>query len=178
MNFYLCPFFYLWSPQFSSGAQSCPTLCDPMNRSTPGLPVHHQLPGLLKLMSIESVMPSSHLILCRPLLLLPPIPRSIRVFSSESALRIRWPKYWSLTPNWNVSWCVKLSLDPPQQTRSPQSLHRPEWAHLRVACHVVITWSSQTSHPHSAILSEPQILIVKCSWNKWLWGHFQVTLTF
>ena len=99
MNFYLCPFFYLWSPQFSSGAQSCPTLCDPMNRSTPGLPVHHQSPGLLKLMSIESVMPSSHLILCRPLLLLPPIPRSIRVFSSESALRIRWPKCWSLTPN-------------------------------------------------------------------------------
>ena len=51
--------------------------------------------GSLKLMSIESVMPSSHLILCRPLLLLPPIPPSIRVFSNESALRMRWPKYWS-----------------------------------------------------------------------------------
>ena len=51
----------------------------------------------LRLMSIESVMPSSHLILCRPLLLLPPIPPSIRVFSNESALRIRWPKYWSLS---------------------------------------------------------------------------------
>ena len=49
----------------------------------------------LKLMSIELVMPSSHLILCRPLLLLPPIPPSIRVFSNESTLRIRWPKYWS-----------------------------------------------------------------------------------
>src|SRR5574340_1046049 len=48
-------------------------------------------------MSIESVMPSSHLILCRPLLLLPPIPPSIRVFSNESTLRMRWPKYWSLT---------------------------------------------------------------------------------
>ena len=48
-----------------------------------------------KLMSIESVMPSSHLILCRPLLLLPPIPPSIRVFSNESTLRMRWPKYWS-----------------------------------------------------------------------------------
>ena len=49
--------------------------------------------SLLKLMSIESVMPSSHLILCRPLLLLPPIPPSIRVFSNESTLRMRWPKY-------------------------------------------------------------------------------------
>ena len=51
----------------------------------------------LKLMSIESVIPSSHLILCCPLLLLPPIPPSIRVFSSESALRMRWPKYWSFS---------------------------------------------------------------------------------
>ena len=53
--------------------------------------------SLLKHMSIESVMPSSHLILCRPLLLLPPIPPSIRVFSNESALRMRWPKYWSFS---------------------------------------------------------------------------------
>ena len=81
----------------SSVAQSCPTLCDPMNCSTPGLPVHHQLPSLLKLMSIESVMASSHLILCHPLLLLPPIPPSIRVFSNESILHMRWPKYWSFS---------------------------------------------------------------------------------
>ena len=53
----------------------------------------------LKLMSIESVMPSSHLILCHPLLLLPPIPPSIRVFSNESILRMRWPKYWSFSLN-------------------------------------------------------------------------------
>ena len=76
-------------------AQLCPTLCDPMNRSTPGLPVHHQLRSSLRLKSIESLMPSSHLILCRPLLLLPPIPPSIRVFSNESTLLMRWPKYWS-----------------------------------------------------------------------------------
>ena len=68
-----------------------------MNHSTPGLPVHHQLRSLLKLMPIESVMPSSHLILCSPLLLLPPIPLSIRIFSSESTLHIRWPKYWSFS---------------------------------------------------------------------------------
>ena len=77
--------------QFSSVAQSCLTLCDPMNHSTPGLPVHHQLRSSLRLTSIESVMPSSHLFLCRPLLLLPPIPPSIRVFSNESTLRMRWP---------------------------------------------------------------------------------------
>ena len=68
-----------------------------MNCSTPGLPVHHQLPGFTETMSIESVMPSSHLILCRPLLLLPPIPPSIRVFSNESTLCMRWPKDWSLS---------------------------------------------------------------------------------
>ena len=83
--------------QFSSCAQSCLTLCDPMNCSTPGLPVHHQLPELPKLMSIESVMPSSHLIFCCPLLLLRPIPPSIRVFSNESTLHMRWPKYWSFS---------------------------------------------------------------------------------
>ena len=65
-----------------------------MNHSTPGLLVHHNSRSLLKFMSIESVMPSSHLILCRPLLLLPPVPPSIRVFSNESTLRMRWPKYW------------------------------------------------------------------------------------
>ena len=84
------------SVQFSSVAQSRLTLCDPMNRSTPGLPVHHQLPEF-KLMSIESVMPSSHLILCRLLLLLPPIPPSMRVFYNESTLCMRWPKYWSFS---------------------------------------------------------------------------------
>ena len=83
--------------QFSSVTQSCPTLCDPMNRSMPGLPVHHQLPKFTQLMSIKSVMPSSHLILCHPLLLLPPIPSNIRVFSNESTVHMRWPKYWSFS---------------------------------------------------------------------------------
>ena len=61
------------------------------------LPVHHQLPELLKLMSIESVIPSNHLILCRPLLLLPSIFSIIRAFSNETALPSRWPKYWSFS---------------------------------------------------------------------------------
>ena len=84
------------SVQFSSAAQSCPILCDPMNCSTPGLPVHHQLREFTQTHVHKSVMPSSHLILCRPLLL-PSIPPSIRVFSNESTLRMRWPKYWSFS---------------------------------------------------------------------------------
>jgi len=93
-------FFIIWatsSVQFSSVAQSCPTLCDPMNCSTSGLPAHHQLPESTQPTSIELVIPSSHLVLCRPLLLLPPIPPSIRFFSNESTLCMRWPKYWSFS---------------------------------------------------------------------------------
>ena len=63
----------------------------------PGFPVHHQLPELAQIMSIQSVMPSNHLIFCHPLLLLPSVFLSIRVFSNESALHIRWPKYWSFS---------------------------------------------------------------------------------
>ena len=85
--------------QLSSVSQSCPTLCYPMNHSTPGLPVNHQLQSSHKLMSIELVMPSSHLILCCPLLLLPSIPPSI----SESTLLMRWPKYWSFSFNTSPS---------------------------------------------------------------------------
>ena len=72
--------------QFSLVAQLCPTLCDPMNRSMPGSLTVTNSRSSLRLTSIESVMPSSHLILGRPLLLLPPIPSSIRVFSNESTL--------------------------------------------------------------------------------------------
>ena len=82
------------SVQFSSVAQSCLTLCDPP--VTVRLSINNSQSSL-KLTSIESVMPSSHLILGRPLLLLPSIPPSIRVFSNESTLRVRWPKYWSFS---------------------------------------------------------------------------------
>ena len=85
--------------QFSSVAQSCPTLCNLMNHSTPGLPVHHQLLEFTQIQPIELVMPSNHLILCHPLLLLPSIFPSIRFFSNQSTLRIRWPKYWSFSFN-------------------------------------------------------------------------------
>ena len=82
------------SVQFSSVGQLCPTLCDPMNRSTPGLPVHHQLLEFTQThvhRVSDAIQPS---LLCHPLLLLPPIPPSIRVFSNESTLLMRWPKYW------------------------------------------------------------------------------------
>ena len=103
------------SVQFSSVTESCPTLCDPMNHSKPGLPVHHQLPESTQTHVIESVMPSNHLILCHPLLLLPLIPPSIRVFSNESALCMRWPKYWSfsfnISPSNKYSGLISLRMD-------------------------------------------------------------------
>ena len=103
------------SNQFSSVAQSCPTLCDLMDWSTPGFSVHHQLPELLKLMSIDLVMPSNHLILCCPLLLPPSILTNIRVFSNEPVLLIRWPKYWSfsfsISPSDKYSGLISLRMD-------------------------------------------------------------------
>ena len=86
-----------------------------MDCSTPGFPVHHQFQSLFKLKSIESVIPSNHLILCRPLLLPPSIPPSIRVFSNESVLRIRWPKYWSfsfsISPSNQYSGLISFRMD-------------------------------------------------------------------
>ena len=85
--------------QSSSVTHSCPTLCNPMDCSTPGLPVHHNSWSLLKIISIESVMPSNHLILCHLLLLPSSVIPSIRVFLNKSALHIRWPNYWSFSFN-------------------------------------------------------------------------------
>ena len=99
----------------SSVAQLCPTLYDPMESSTPGLPVHHQLSSLLKFMSIESVMPSNQLILCCPLLFPPSIFPSIRVFPHESVLCITWPKYWSfsfsISPSNEYSGLISFRID-------------------------------------------------------------------
>ena len=88
---------YISSVQFSSVAQSCPTLCDPMNHSTPGLPVHHQLPEFTQthIHRVSDAIQPSHPLLS--LLLLPLIPPSITVISSESTLWMRWPKDWSFS---------------------------------------------------------------------------------
>ena len=104
-----------FSVQFSLVTQSCLTLCDPMNYSTPGFLSITNSQSLLKLMSIELVMPSNHLILCRPHFLLPSTFPSIRVFSSESALCIRWPKCWSfsfsISPSNEYSGLISFRMD-------------------------------------------------------------------
>ena len=99
---------------FSSVAQSCPTLCDPMDCSTPGSPSITNS-NLLRLMSIVLVMPSNHLMLCRPLLVPPLIFPSIRVFCNQLVLCIRWPKYWSfsfsISPSNKYSGLISFRMD-------------------------------------------------------------------
>ena len=88
---------YYCSVQFSSVTQSCPTLCDPMNHSTPGLPVHHQLPEFTQTRVhrvSDAIQPSPPLLSPSPPA---PNPSQIRVFSNESPLHMRWPKYWSFS---------------------------------------------------------------------------------
>ena len=119
-----------YSVQFSSVSQLCPTLCDPKDCSMPGFHVHHQLRSLLKLMFIEMVMLSNHLILCHPLLLLTSIFPSIRVFSHELVLHIRWPKYWSfsISPSneysglisFRIGWFDLLARDSQESSPTPQ----------------------------------------------------------
>ena len=101
--------------QFSSVTQSCPSLCDSMDCSTPDFPMHHHLPELAQFMSIESVMSSNHLILCHPLLLPSIFFPSIRISSNESVLHIRWPKYWSfsfsISPSSEYSRLISFRID-------------------------------------------------------------------
>ena len=102
-----------WS--VNSVAQLCPTLCNPMDCSTLGLLSITNSQSLLKLMSIKSVMPSNHLFLYHPLLLPPSICPSIRIFSNESALCIRWPKCWSfsfsISPSNEYSGLISFRID-------------------------------------------------------------------
>ena len=101
--------------QVRSVTQSCLTLCDPMDCGTPGPLSITNSRSLLKLVSIESVMPSNHLILCCSLLLLPSVFPSIRVFSSESVLCIKWPKDWSfsfsISPTNDYSGLISFRMD-------------------------------------------------------------------
>ena len=127
--------------QFSSVAQSSLTLCNLMDCSTPG-----NSWSLPKLMPIEPVMPSNHLILCHPLLLLPSIFPSIRVFSNESALHIRWPKYWSFS----------FSISPPNEHPGLISF-RMDWLDLLA---VQGTLKSLLQH-HSSKASEGLMLKLK-----------------
>ena len=125
-----------------------------MDCSTPGFPVYHQLPELAHLMSIKPVIPSNHLILCHPLLKLPSIFPSIRIFSNEVVLRIRWPKYWSFSfsicasseysglISFRMDWLDLLAL---QETL--ESSPTPHFKSINSLVHSFFLWSY--SHIHT-----------------------------
>ena len=140
-----------------SVAQSCLTLYNPIDCSTPGLPVLHHVLELLKFTFTESVMPSNHLILWRPLLLLPSIFPSIRVFTNESSLCIRWPKYWSFSfsisssnqylrlLNIRIDWFDLLAV---------QGIHKNFLQHHRLKASIVqdsAFFIVQLSHPYMTL---------------------------
>ena len=137
--------------QFSHSVMS---LCDPMDCIMPGLPVHYWLPVFTQIQSIESVMPYNHLVLCHPLLLLPSIFPSIRVFSNESVLHIRWPKYWIfsfiISPSneysglvsFRMNWLDRLAV---QGTLKSLLQHHSSKASI-LRCSVFFT--VQLSHPY------------------------------
>ena len=144
---------------FSSVAQSCPTLCDPMDCSMPGLLVPHQLPESTQTQSIELVMPSNHLILCRPFPAAAVFP-SIRVFSNESPLRIRWPKDWSFSfnispsnehPDWSpLGWTGWISLQSKGLSRvfSNTTLQKHQFFSAQLSL-------QSNSHIHTWLLEKP-----------------------
>ena len=147
------------SVQFGSVAQSCPTLCDPMNSACQASLSITNSQSSLKLMSIKSVKPSSHLILCRPLLLLPPIPPCIRVFSNESPLLIKWPKYWnfsfSISPSNEYSALISFRIDWLDLLADQRTLKSPLQNH-----------SSKASILHSSAFTV-QLLYPYMSHNMW-----------
>ena len=122
-----------------------------MNCSRPGFPVHHQLPELTLIHVLVSVMPSNHLILCGPLLLLPSIFLSIRVFSKESVLHIRWPKYWSFS----------LSISPSNEYSGPISF-TIDWLDL-LAVHRTLKSLLQHHSSKASILQCSAFIIVQLS---------------
>ena len=131
------------SVQFSSVTQSCLTLCDPTNRSTPDLPVHHHLPEFTQTRVHWGRDAISHLILGRPLLLLPPIPPSIRLFSNESTLRMRWPEYWSFS----------FSIVPSKEIQG--LIFRMDWLDLLAVQGLSRVFSNTTVQKHQFFSAQP-----------------------
>ena len=146
--------YYCTCLQFSSVAQSCPTLCDPMNHSTPGLPAITNSRSPPKPMSIESVMPSSHLILCHPHLHPPSVFPSIRVFSNESVLHIRWLKYWSFNFSFSIS---------PSNENSGLISFRIDWLDL-LAFQGILKSLLQHHSSKASILQHSAFFIVQLSY--------------
>ena len=142
--------------EFSSVTQSCLTLHNPMDCSTQASLSITNSRSLLKLMMIESVMPSNHLIPCRPLLLLPSIFPSIRVFSNESTLHMRWPKYWSFSfsiiPSKEIPGLISFRMDwldllAVQGTDSQESSPTPQLKSINFVVVQLSLWSN--SHIHT-----------------------------
>ena len=140
--------------QFSSVAQSCPTLCDPMDCSTPGFPVHCQLPEFTQSHVLESVMRSNHLILCSHFLLPPSVLSSIRISSNQSVLDIKWPQYWSfrfsISPSneysgllsFRIDWLVFLAIQ-----GTPKSVLQNHSSKTSILQHLAL-FIVQLSHPY------------------------------
>ena len=143
-----------------SVAQSYLTLCDPMDCSMPGFPFHHQLLELTQTHIHRSVMPSNHLILCCPLLLLPSIFPSIRVFYNESTLHIRWPKYWNfsfnISPSSEYSGLISFRIDwfdlAVQGTLKSLLQHHSSKASILLLSTFLTV---QLSHPYIELLEKP-----------------------
>ena len=155
---YTCSF-----TQFSSVAQSCSTLCDPMNCSTPGLPVHHKLPEFTQTHAHrvgDAVQPSHPLSSPSPPA---PIPPSIRVFSNESTLRMRWPKYWgfSFRMRWPKYWSFSFNISSSNEHPALISF-RMDWLDLLA---VQGTLKSLLQHHSSkaSILWQSAFIIVQLS---------------
>ena len=126
-----------------SVAKLCPTLCLPGNCSTPGFPILHCISqSLLKFVSIESVMPSNHLILCCPFFFLPSVVPSIRIFSIESTICIRWPKYWSFSIS-------------PFSEYSGLSSFRIDWFDILAVQGTLRVFSSTTTQKHQFFGIQP-----------------------
>ena len=151
--------------RFSSVAQSCPALCGPMSRSMPGLPAHHHLPEFTHthVHQVGDANQPSY-----PLsFLLPPIPPSIRVFSNESTLRIRWPKYWSFSfsiipskehpglISFRMDWLDLLAVQGTLQSLLQH--HSSEASHLRHSAFFTV----QLSHPYMTTGETIALLRVK-----------------
>ena len=132
--------------QFSSVAQQCLALCNPMDCSMPGFLSITNSWSSLKLMSFESMMPSNRLILCCPFLPLPSIFHSIRVFSAESVLHIKWPKYWSFS----------FSISPSNEFSGLISV-RIDWFHLHVVQGTLKSLSSTTVQKHQFFSIQPSL---------------------
>ena len=171
MNFVSCQYLNKGKSCCCSVAELCPTLCNPRDCNTPGFPVLHFSWSLLKLTSIQSVMLFNCLIFCLPLLLLPSIFPSIRVFSSELALLIRWPKYWSfsfnISPSNEYSGLIFFRVDLFDLLAVQGTLKSLLQHHSLKAS---ILWCSAEKETHSSILA----------WRVGLyspWGHKELDKT-